>query len=85
MHEDTNLTSTPPETKPGSAQRSKLGRSFDIMNQLFNSAHGHMLTVMGSSTRRTTDLPDAPRQLSAVNQQQKVPGFWGANGGLQCP
>ena len=44
MHEDTNLTSTPPETKPGSAQRSKLGRSFDIMNQLFNSAHGHMLT-----------------------------------------
>ena len=46
MHEDTNLTSTPPETKPGSAQRSKLGRSFDIMNQLFNSAHGHMLTFL---------------------------------------
>ena len=67
MHEENaNLTSTPPETKPGSAQRSKLGRSFDIMNQLFNSAHGHMLTdrIKSMKARSLSDCPNMESALS---------------------
>ena len=45
MHEENaNLLLTPPETKPGSAQRSKLGRLIDIKDQLFNSALGQVLS-----------------------------------------